>query len=168
MFVSSSFCCFKPSEIIGPLQQYFEFGQFCQCPANIMVSLIFWRHGAVGPISPHFFVVEDPEMAISPSHGPCLVAWWQPESGEMFGFYMRWLYELMSPFCRLTIWTKIRRYKAADIMNWRWLAVWQRGSYNCPLGMALAHIFWLTKISKLPGWWFQTIFIFHNIWDNPW
>ena len=54
MFVSSSFCCFKPSEIIRPFQQYFEFGQFGQCPANFMVSLIFWRHGAVGPFR-HIF-----------------------------------------------------------------------------------------------------------------
>ena len=23
------------------------------------------------------------------------------------------------------------------------------------------------KVTKKPGWWFQTFFIFHNIWDNP-
>jgi hypothetical protein len=24
-----------------------------------------------------------------------------------------------------------------------------------------------TKEAECPGWWFQTFFIFHNIWDNP-
>ena len=23
------------------------------------------------------------------------------------------------------------------------------------------------KLLNIPGWWFQTFFIFHNIWDSP-
>jgi len=26
---------------------------------------------------------------------------------------------------------------------------------------------WQFEFGKLSGWWFQTFFIFHNIWDNP-
>jgi len=25
----------------------------------------------------------------------------------------------------------------------------------------------LSKKASKPGWWFQRLFIFHNIWDNP-
>ena len=45
---------------------------------------------------------------------------------------------------------------------WAWPIARGLQTVSWKLGMSL-----MSRIENLSGWWFQTFFIFHNIWDNP-
>ena len=65
-----------------------------------------------------------------------------------------------------TNWTNLITSDQSDQLPTKSTNLWPTGSMFDQLDQLLTNLtnFWQTII---PGWWFQTCFIFHNIWDNP-